>query len=146
VNNAIADLGTLPGGFNSLAEGINDAGVVVGFALDANGFEDAVMWPNGPGSITIILAASNSTLSYIATGINNNGDIVGEFTEVFPPNIQQHLAWVLRKDGNGGFLDSLIPQGTGWTIPSALGINDSGQIVGFGIINGQQHAIRLDPQ
>jgi probable HAF family extracellular repeat protein len=41
-------------------------------------------------------------------------------------------------------LDSLIPANSGWVLYSANGINDHGQIVGQGAINGQEHAFLWD--
>ena len=38
----------------------------------------------------------------------------------------------------------LNASGVGWTLESAEGINDSGQIVGYGLIGGVQHAFLLD--
>ena len=38
------DLGTLPGGFYSQANGINDRGQVVGFSNTASGFSYAALW------------------------------------------------------------------------------------------------------
>ncbi len=43
-------------------------------------------------------------------------------------------------------LNSLLPSGSGWNLGGATGINDSGQIVGYGIDNGQDHAFLLTPQ
>ncbi len=42
-------------------------------------------------------------------------------------------------------LNSLIPSSSGWTLEDAYGINDYGQIVGVGIINGLEHAFLLTP-
>ncbi len=42
-------------------------------------------------------------------------------------------------------LNSLLPPGSGWVLGQATGINDSGQIVGEGIINGQTHGFLLSP-
>jgi len=41
-------------------------------------------------------------------------------------------------------LNSLLPAGSGWVLTDAMAINDSGQIVGNGVINGQSHAYLLD--
>jgi probable HAF family extracellular repeat protein len=41
-------------------------------------------------------------------------------------------------------LNSLLPADSGWELSGAVAINDSGQIVGSGIINGQTHAYLLD--
>src|SRR5213076_2394783 len=42
-------------------------------------------------------------------------------------------------------LNVLIAPNSGWTLVDARTINDIGQIAGFGIANGAQHALRLDP-
>ena len=41
------DLGTLPGGTESFAYGINNHGVIVGYSTTANGTFRAVMWADG---------------------------------------------------------------------------------------------------
>jgi probable HAF family extracellular repeat protein len=42
-------------------------------------------------------------------------------------------------------LNSLIPAGSGWVLNDAYGINERGQIVGDGTINGQSLAFLLTP-
>jgi hypothetical protein len=42
-------------------------------------------------------------------------------------------------------LNTLIPANTGWVLENASGINDLGQIVGAGMLNGNYAAFRLDP-
>ena len=51
----------------------------------------------------------------------------------------------LYSNGTIQMLTSLIPTATGWTNLNATGINDQGQIVGQGTINGQQHAFLMTP-
>jgi probable HAF family extracellular repeat protein len=43
-------------------------------------------------------------------------------------------------------LNKLIPAGTGWVLITAYGINNAGQIVGEGTVNGKQHGFLLTPQ
>jgi hypothetical protein len=43
-------------------------------------------------------------------------------------------------------LNSLIAPGSGWVLESATAVNDSGQIAGNGIIDGQEHAFLLTPE
>ena len=43
-------------------------------------------------------------------------------------------------DGN-----DLIPADSGWALQDATGINDAGEIVGDGVIDGQDHAFLLTP-
>jgi hypothetical protein len=41
-------------------------------------------------------------------------------------------------------LNSLLPAGSGWTLDYATAVNDAGEIVGWGTIDGETHAFRLD--
>src|SRR4051812_5771398 len=43
----LTDLGTLPGGTDSRAEGISPNGVVVGYSVDSSGLHHAVAWVGG---------------------------------------------------------------------------------------------------
>jgi hypothetical protein len=42
-------------------------------------------------------------------------------------------------------LNDLIPAGSGFTLQAARGINDAGQIAGFGTFDGATHAFLLTP-
>jgi hypothetical protein len=42
-------------------------------------------------------------------------------------------------------LNSLIDPGSGWLLIEAEGINDAGQITGFGLVGGQFSAFLLTP-
>jgi probable HAF family extracellular repeat protein len=42
-------------------------------------------------------------------------------------------------------LNDLLPNGSGWTLAEATAINNSGQVVGVGVHNGQNHAFLLTP-
>ena len=67
------ELGTLPGGFQSFAVGINDRGQVVGYT-DINGSNIATIWN---GSDPTNLGTLPGGISSEALGINDLGDIVG---------------------------------------------------------------------
>ena len=43
-------------------------------------------------------------------------------------------------------LNRLIPQGSGWVLGQASGINDAGQITGYGTVHGRTHAFLLIPR
>lgn len=86
-----------------------------------------------------------------AYGINDSGVIVGsswhegEFTEV------RAAIW-RDKNGDEQFgpdevedLNDLIPADTGWELVEATDINNQGQIVGRGFINGREGVFRLTP-
>ncbi|MBV9274591.1 MAG: hypothetical protein JO333_11905, partial [Verrucomicrobia bacterium] len=42
-------------------------------------------------------------------------------------------------------LNNLLATNPGWILQTATGINNAGQIVGYGTINGQIHAFLLTP-
>ena len=113
--NTKTDLGTLGGA--AFANGINDAGQVVGFSqLTDNSTEHATLW-NGAGT-TDLGTLSGGSLSH-ANDINNVGQIVGYSGS---SNGERAALWA------GGTLTAL---GTlGGTGAGANAINEAGQIVG----------------
>jgi hypothetical protein len=42
-------------------------------------------------------------------------------------------------------LNTLIPNDSGWYLQGALSINDAGEIVGYGLIDGNLHGFRATP-
>jgi len=77
-----------------------------------------------------------------ASAINNKGQVVGEsFTA---GGLVEHAFFY--SSGVMIDLNNDIPSGSGWTLVDALGINDSGQIVGYGTNPlGQSDAFLLTP-
>jgi probable HAF family extracellular repeat protein len=75
-----------------------------------------------------------------ADGINNSGQVVGYS---YTASGQNH--GFLWQDGTMSDLNDLIPAGSGWTLYVAWAINNAGQIVGTGSLNGQTHAFLLTP-
>jgi len=140
------DLGTL-GGSNSAAFSINTVGEIVGEAYDASDLYRAAFWTNGvspPVQLPSLGIGTN-----LAVCINNLGQIVGVSATTSNP---LNLAAVYWADHNSEPVDlnTLIPTNSGWILLGASGINDSGEIVGFGVItnNGlvqQAHAFALIP-
>jgi probable HAF family extracellular repeat protein len=76
----------------------------------------------------------------VANGINNSGRVVGRsFTNGFADDHAFLYSGVVMQD-----LNNLIP--SGWTLEDATGINDKGQICGYGINStGQQDVFLLTP-
>ncbi|MFC4056575.1 hypothetical protein ACFOY4_43400 [Actinomadura syzygii] len=77
---APTDLGTLPGGDSSVANGVNAAGVVVGASATSTPDEgDAVLWRQGKNGWRVVplpqLGGGNSSE---ATAVSDGGDVVGE--------------------------------------------------------------------
>lgn len=128
-------LGTL-GGLNSYATGINNDGEVIGYASLSNGYEHA--FSSLAGVLTDLGTLGGNSFAY---GINDSGVIVGYS---WPVNGDHPHAFVYL---NGVMIDlnALVPEGSGWQLLEAYGINSAGQIVGEGLLNGQSHAFVLNP-
>jgi probable HAF family extracellular repeat protein len=128
-----------PGGTYSDPFSINSLGQIVGNADNGNGlvraflFEDATM--TDLGTLGGMFAS--------AQGINVRREIVG-FSTLGSDGDQTHRAF-LHANGKMTDLNSLIPPNSGWILSEARDINDRGQIVGSGRLNGEHRAFRLDP-
>ena len=130
------NLGKLPGGVNSAAQAINDLGQVAGYSDCGTGCDHAVLWSKAKGSI-LDLGVLPGTSASFAQGINNVGQVVGSSDD---------RAFVWSPSTGMLALNKLIPANSGWFLRSPSGINDQGQIVGYGTLNGQIEAFLLTPQ
>ena len=147
-NSVAVDLGTL-GGTNSLALSINAAGQIVGSAYDSNQLWHAAFWTNGASPAIELPSLGNGTNG--ATCINNSGQIVGLSGIV--PSASNPLGVVAvlwtNLTSTPVDLNALIAPNSGWVLLAATGINDSGEIIGFGAITNlgvpQEHAFALIP-
>jgi uncharacterized membrane protein len=150
-NGSPTDLGHLPGtpaGIYNIATSLNDRGDVVGFACvgaDTNPAtcpEDTFLWTKETGMQDL-----GRFPGAIATGppcchtINNNGVIVG--LSVDASFNERAIIWLNKVPVD---LNTLIPKNSGWYLVCAQGINDAGEIVGFGTINGSTHAFLAKPR
>ena len=136
------DLGTLPGGTISIANAVNSSGTVVGQSdgTSTRGDFHAVMW-DVANNITDLGTLSGGTYS-IAFAINDSGTVVG-YGNVLS-NAPHAMIWTAAtglKD-----LNALIPAKSGWVLINANAINSLGQITGYGIKNGHNHAFFLTPE
>jgi probable HAF family extracellular repeat protein len=138
IDNLVTDVGSLGGG--SRVTAINDHGEVVGYSITADFDVHAFLYSGGAMSDLGTLG----DLFSIASSINNKGQVVG-----FTLNTSQGF---LYSDGKMQKLSDLLPDGSGWSIDvvdlNTLGgydINDSGQIAGTGLINGEAHAFLMTP-
>src|SRR5207245_8849479 len=73
--------------------------------------------------------------------INNSGAVVGFATT----RANEYHAFVSINGGRMQDLNRLIPRNSGWVLGQANGINDAGQIVGYGTIHGHTHTFLLTP-
>jgi hypothetical protein len=122
----------MKGSVNQLL-GINDAGVAVGFYTDAAGNNHAYEVNQATGVFTAIKIPGQ--VSTVATGINNNGDIVGTGTDASKVT----TSWLLH-DGHL----TTFQHPNGGTGTQALGINDHDEIVGtYNDAQGVMHGFTL---
>ena len=118
-DNQLTPLGTLPGLPSALANGINQAGTIVGFAF-TNDFvtSHAFIWKSDTGMQPLADLGGNASL---AEAINADGTAVGWSFDA--GGVLHAVKW----DASGSLTD-LNPAGA---ISEALGINDAGDIVGW---------------
>ena len=123
------------GGF----EAINNQGVVVGAYAECDENDCA---PGRPYNWTTHQFLPGGVGS--AFDINDAGDIVGAISDPYI-GTPHAVLW----DASGDMLDlGSIPEviASGWTsLDRAVAINDMGIILGYGTINGEQHAFLLSP-
>ncbi len=129
------DLGTLVGaGGSSTAAAINDMGQVVGESTATSGGSHAFLWDsvNGMQDLGKLPGGSNDTSR--ANDINDAGQVVG-YSAV--ANFVEHaFIW----DSVNGMRDlGVLPGDENWSF--AIGINNSGQIVGMSGVQSGSHAV-----
>jgi len=161
--NGSAQVLTAASGFKySSAVGVNDSGAAVGMAFTYNLDDVFPPDPNGAGMAAMfsqsgptVLGALGGDVSSAAIAINNSGDIVG-FSNSSMPDLTLFEARYLEAcasnfhaflytNGKMYNLTQQVTNGSGWQLCFANAINDAGQIVGAGLINGAQHAFLLTP-
>ena len=113
----VTDLGTLPGGYESTATGINNNGQVVGYGNGASG--DAFLYSGGSMTDLGTLGSQGS----FACGVNDLGQVVGSSVT----SVGNQLAFIYS-DGVMTPLGTL--PGNSYPDACAYAINDRGQAVG----------------
>ena len=124
------------GGNDTEVGRINNSGVAVGNSMTAQGTYHAYLYQNGVMRDLGTLGGDSSG----AYGLTIQGDVVGQAKDgqgVF-------RAYVYR-NGAMADLNSLLPAGSSWFLTIAYGINDAGQVVGAGNLNGQVGGFLLTP-
>jgi len=133
---AMTDLGTL-GGSESSATGINDLGQVIGTATTPAEATHGFIYADGVMTDLGTLGGTNTEPS----AINNSGQVVGCSKTATD-------AWhaFLWQKGVITDLNTLLPPDSGWELTDAWFINTSGQIVGYGILNGASAWFLMNPR
>ena len=141
---SVTALGTLPGGAgNNVANAINDRGEIVGTALLSDGTVHAFLWSRQRGRQDLGLPGDEFvSVAGCCQTINNRGEVVG-FSFPGPLGGGRAIVWVDKVPVD---LNTLIPAGSPWYLQFASSINDAGEIVGWGTINGEVHAFLATPR
>lgn len=143
-NGTIQDLRASLGGDFLSPEGINDHGIIAGWAyLAENASYHAALW-RGVGNIIDLGAVAGDDCSF-ATAINAQSQIVGSSIGdgcSFDDNAHA----ILWESGSLYDLNTLVPAGASLHLLLAVGINDRGEIAGTALgVDGNRHDFLLVP-
>lgn len=130
----VSILGDL-GGSRSYVRGMNDLGDVVGQSSPISGSDHAFLYTAGSMKDLGSLGGLSS-----AYDINNKGQIIGFYEDA---NRVRHS--FIYENGAMSDLTNLLPAGSGWDLSYAMALNDQGQIIGYGKLNGVTHGYLLSP-
>lgn len=119
----MTDLGAL-GGVRSHAHAINDRGQIIGAVVDAADAAHAFIRTDG---VLTLLGDFGGPYTG-AWDINNAGQVVGYSTSGYDINSRHGF---LYTEGELLDINGLVDPALGWTVATALGINDAGRIFGL---------------
>jgi len=126
----LSDLGTLGGNY-SAATAINAKGEVVGLGwFPGDQTKDAFLWRKG---VMTDLGTVDGDICSDARSINSRGQVVGASQDAAGQCNTWTHAFLWENGGPSVDLNTLIPSGSALQLFVALGINESGEIVGGGM-------------
>jgi uncharacterized membrane protein len=113
------------------ATAISASGLITGAGLSpVDSKYHAVVW-NGTTVTDLGLFGSAPTAAY---GINSCGTVVGDAVISVVDDVTEAIIW--QGGAAAVALESLLPPNHGWDMHTAVGINEAGQIVGYGYRSG----------
>lgn len=124
-----------------IAYGVNDAGDVVGQTYIVPGHPTAFVYLDGE----MLILGDDVFPQPILYDINNQNVAVGIYYGLGTRPLLWSEALLGSEPAGLVDLNTLLPENSDWTLISASGINDSGQITGWGFLDGEPLAYRLDP-
>lgn len=134
----MTDLGDF-GGIRSFAQGINDRDQIIGAIVDSSEVARPFLYTDGQLTMLGDLGGQYSD----ARDINNFGQVVGQATLT---NDIESRRGVLYSEGKMFNINTLIDSALGWTVETAIGTNDSQQILGYACHTRDLcRPVRLDP-
>ncbi len=140
----ITILGALPNGRYSAARALNQHGMAVGWSGTGPFNPNVISGTHAviyQGRTVIDLGVLPGDRSSYAEDINSAGWVVGSSED--PDEVSRAF---LYAGGHMYDLNDLIKHNSGWTLGAATGINDRGQIVGWGMRGGEQRGFLLTPR
>jgi hypothetical protein len=118
---------------------INAQGQVVGTYRDASQKRHGFIWMHGSVTSTFNVPNDDVVFGTVAPGINDLGEIVGDFVNTINNTLVRHG---FLRDSAGKTYTTLDPPGS--TLTVAQGINNRGVIVGLYIDSGQHGFVLSD--
>ena len=140
------ELKGLGDGKETYASALNNVGVAVGTSTPLRRsvyLHRACLWQVGQNDTPADLGTLGGGKS-AATDINDKGQVVG-WSYIADDNRHETRAF-LWQNGKMHDLNALVPPDSGWILQSAGAINNHGQIVGVGMVNGKTRAFLLTPR
>jgi len=134
------DLGDIGSG-SRVATAINDSEEIVGYSGDPYVWNTRAFLRTASGSVADLGTLGGEFAT--ANDINNEGDVVGAS---FLSNQEEHGYLWSKSAGMIDLNSHLDASGIGFTINSALYINDFGQIAAYGDYRGQFVGVLLTPE
>jgi probable HAF family extracellular repeat protein len=124
-------------------QGLNNAGNMVGVAVNADFSKfRAVFWASS-ASPAVILTTTDEFINGMAEGISDRGQIVGA---AYNSDFSDFHAFTWPSSASQGIdLNTVIPSNSGWELMVARSINNRGEIAGTGFFNGAEHGYVLIP-